>query len=374
MKILLIAGNLHQGGAQKSAILLACAFQNASYEIELIVLDSQQNDFFVVPPSIKTVRVELSFPTNLENHSFLPPLNIIKSTLMAATDLLSIKRSISNSNADLYIALESHVGVLVGLVTSYKKPLIISERVHPQFHPVVKPLSYFQKIVYRRKNIFLHAQGPVISDWLSRRYGKDVKTIPNFVPRPSTDLTKPRSQTVICVGRYAWQKGTDLLIEAWSRIPQDLRRDWSLLFFGSGEIEPYVKLIDSLNVGDSIKLNSEVSNVESIYETAGIFVSASRYEGFPNALAEAMAHGLPSLTTDNPSAVRELTMQGKLALLVNVDIDSIALGLAKLISDKESRDYFSQAGVEVLETFGESQVLGLWKGFIESITKAFPNI
>ena len=185
--------------------------------------------------------------------------------------------------------------------------------------------------------------------------------------------TESRTQTVISIGRYAWQKGTDLLIEAWSRVPQGVREDWTLLIFGSGDKKRYSSQANLLKVSDSVVLNSEVIDVSTLYETSGIFVSASRYEGFPNALAEAMAHGLPSLTTDNPSAVRELTKDGKLAMLVPIDIDAIAHGLVKLIEDEESRQYFSRSGVEVSNLFSEAIIIDLWNQFFLDILEKFPE-
>jgi glycosyltransferase involved in cell wall biosynthesis len=367
VKIVLIVDNLKQGGAQKSALMLAESFHNNGYETELLVLDSAKSDFFKIYAPIKVERIELLFH-NARVSKFNNSLRtLFLIPYFATRDLAVVRRYLKNSNADLFLAIESHVGVLIGLVVPFKKPLIISDRVHPCFHPVVRPLKYFQRKVYAKNNVYLHAQGLLISTWLEKQYLKKVRIIPNFIHSPLKISSSTRTKTVVSIGRYGWQKGTDVLIEAWSQIPKNIRSNWSLVFYGAGNKEKYNSLIAQFKIFDSVKLYSARTNLEPLYEKAGIFVSASRYEGFPNALGEAMARGVPSLSTDNPSAVRDLTRNGELAMLVGLDSSDIAQGLTELMQDEKLRLFYSQSGTEVTTLFGEEIVLGAWSDFFRDI-------
>jgi GalNAc-alpha-(1->4)-GalNAc-alpha-(1->3)-diNAcBac-PP-undecaprenol alpha-1,4-N-acetyl-D-galactosaminyltransferase len=360
IKLLLIVDNLHQGGAQKSAINFAMAFSRIGYVVTVLILDSADTDFFTIPSDCKIVRVPLKFPNRGFEFRKSQPLKFIKMGYFALSDLWKIQKTLKNICADINMAIESHVGVIAGAVTPKGKPLIISERVHPQFHPVVPPLSYLQSVVYRRKNVYLHAQGSVISNWITERYGKIPKTIPNAIPKPVQSLGNYESRVVLSLGRYGWQKGTDMLLEAWCSIPLTIRKGWRLEYYGSGDRDRYIHMLSDLHIADSVSLNLASVDTDRLMQSASIFVLASRYEGFPNALAEAMARGIPCLTTDNPSAVRDLTQDGKLASLVKMDSHSLAEGLIELITSADERKRLSKRGKQVLEIFSEEKITRQW--------------
>lgn len=130
---------------------------------------------------------------------------------------------------------------------------------------------------------------------------------------------------VLAVGRLHRQKGFDTLIRAFGIARAEL--DCRLVILGEGgERQALEKRAEESGLAYDIDLPGFCDNPFALMARAGAFVLSSRWEGFPNALIEAMACGAPVIATDCPSGPREI-MEGGIAPLVPVD-DAEALGAA----------------------------------------------
>ena len=156
---------------------------------------------------------------------------------------------------------------------------------------------------------------------------------------------------LIGVGRLTAQKGFDTLIEAFARVVSK-HPDWRLVIYGEG---PDRTELESLR--DALALQAEVSlpgltrNIDAAFAEASIFVLPSRFEGYPNALLEALAVGLPVIATSAPGGASEILERGKYGLLVAPD-DAVALASAldRMMSDPALRAaYGAQAQKAVVE-------------------------
>src|SRR5690606_22940547 len=108
--------------------------------------------------------------------------------------------------------------------------------------------------------------------------------------------------------------------------------DWALHIIGDGvNRNAYESLIKSLNIEHKVKLLGNKTNVDTYYNESSVFVFTSRFEGFPNALTEAMYFGLPSISTDCPSGPSELITDGYNGFLISVeDQQALEVQLKKL--------------------------------------------
>lgn len=166
----------------------------------------------------------------------------------------------------------------------------------------------------------------------------NVSVIPDplsFSRKKSSSLTRKR---VISIGRYAYQKGVDLLLQAWAIIEKDYP-DWELVYFGQGDKTPYVQQMNELGI-DTCRclLNDKTSDVMKELQDSSLFVLSSRFEGFGMVLAEAMACGLPVISFDCKSGPSEIISEGEdgyLAPPENVDI--LAERMSYMIANPELR-------------------------------------
>lgn len=153
-------------------------------------------------------------------------------------------------------------------------------------------------------------------------------------------LSKKR---IVSIGRYAYQKGVDLLLKVWTIIEKDYP-DWELSYYGQGDREPFLQLSKELNLDlGRCHLNDKTTNVQQELFDSSIFVLTSRFEGFGMVIIEAMACGLPVVSFDCKSGPSEIISDGENGFLVSVgDVDALAEKLSVLMNNHELRLQFGE--------------------------------
>lgn len=109
--------------------------------------------------------------------------------------------------------------------------------------------------------------------------------------------------------------------------------------------------------------------IEKDIYNAGIFVLSSNYEGMPNALMEAMALGLPCISTDCPvGGPKTLIKNGENGLLVPVgDEEALSIAILKLIEDNELSQKIANNALKISEKFNPNIINQQWEDFINKI-------
>ena len=169
------------------------------------------------------------------------------------------------------------------------------------------------------------------------------------------------------MGRLAKQKGFDLLIEAYSRSRLS-QQGWHLAILGEGdERRALLKQAADLGVTDSVSLPGYVGNVGSWLEQADIFVLSSRYEGFPNALLEAMQMGRACISFDCLSGPRDLLAGGRHGVLVPAeDVAGLSAALRDLAGDAERRRSLGARARSAMGALAPSRIYGKWVDLIDA--------
>ncbi len=133
-----------------------------------------------------------------------------------------------------------------------------------------------------------------------------------------------RGRLLASVGRLARSKDQETMLRALTRLPKDYR----LVIFGEGRQRPRLEaLVQELGLGDRVDLPGYASNPFAHVARADLFLLSSRFEGFPNALLEATALGIPAVSTDCPSGPHELLDGGRYGELVPIG-DALAMAAA----------------------------------------------
>lgn len=196
----------------------------------------------------------------------------------------------------------------------------------------------------------------------------NIRVIPNPITINTDRRTLCNNKQVIAVGRYTYQKGFDLLIEAWS-IVQKNHPDWNLHIYGAGDQSSYVKLASEMQITSSISFHGATENITEKYLDSSIFVLSSRFEGFGLVLAEAMSVGLPCVSFACPCGPRDIIKDGEDGILCkNGDIVSLADAICKLISDTNLRHNMSQKAYNNIQRYTIENIMTLWHQlFTESV-------
>lgn len=185
-----------------------------------------------------------------------------------------------------------------------------------------------------------------------------------FYPEQTSDCT---AKEVIAVGRYAYQKGFDLLIETW-RIVAQKHPDWNLRIYGGGDRSDFLALKDKYHL-DTLYLEEQTPDIIRNYCRSSIFVLSSRYEGFGMVITEAMSCGVPPVSFTCPCGPRDIIDDGKNGLLVeNGNIEMLAEKICYLIENDEIRRKMGQQARIDVERFKIEQIAEQWKQLFESLT------
>lgn len=318
-KLLIITPALTMGGMERASVNFANSIAKKGKEVYLVVV-FKKNHFFEIDKRVKIIE-----PENFN----ISKLSIFKT-------IKFIRNSILEINPITTIVIGQFYGALTMLgAIGLKNNVYISERSSPLLkwplrQRIVNRLSYWLK-----SPDGIIAQTNIAKSYQQKYYGKKVKieVIPNPLRKIKLYPQIVRENNILAVGRFNDPlKGFDLLIESFALLKDT---GWRLVFAGGDEEgEDLKKLADEYGVLDKIKFLGKVKNIDEVYARAGMLVMPSRSEGFPNALCEAMAAGLPVVSFDFVAGPRDIITHNVNGVIVeNGNTKQLAFAIESLIEN-----------------------------------------
>ena len=196
-----------------------------------------------------------------------------------------------------------------------------------------------------------------------------VAYVPNFlvsVP-PETDPAH-REKTVIAVGRLAWVKGFDRLIDLFARIHPAFP-DWKLKIVGGGdEYDALRSRIDACNAASYITLTGKLapSRVIAEMQRAAVYALSSYTESFPFVLLEAMSCSLPIAAFNTRGGLEMIVNDAENGFLAESD-DAFLSALSRLMGDEELRTAMGKKSRELSSRYTSKAVAETWYQLIEDL-------
>ena len=196
---------------------------------------------------------------------------------------------------------------------------------------------------------------------------QNVLIIPNplaIFPKETSSLD---NKQIIAVGRYAYEKGFDMLIESWEKV---LKRypDWILKIYGIDIIKNLTPIIQDKDLQGSIIPMDSTPQIYQAYQDSSIYVCSSRFEGFGMTLIEAMSCGVPCISFDCPHGPRNIITDGKNGYLVEPEnVEALAERICHLIEHEELRKEMGKAARKRAEDFQEDKIMQKWVDLFENI-------
>jgi glycosyltransferase involved in cell wall biosynthesis len=216
-------------------------------------------------------------------------------------------------------------------------------------------------------------QTKALLPWASAimRGRRHIEAIPNPV-RPMNGYARALpgdTKSIVSVGRLAPQKGHDVLLRAFAAVARE-HPGWTLTIVGEGPERPALQaLASALGIADRVRFTGTLPEPGEVLVKADFFVMASRYEGFPNALLEAMACGLPVISTSSVGA-QEIVTDGHDGLLTPIDDEAaLADAMRRLIEDPQLRERLGRNGAEVSERYSLERIVERWDTAISAASR-----
>jgi glycosyltransferase involved in cell wall biosynthesis len=373
-RLMVIVHSLGGGGAERVTANLANHWAGRGWEITVVTLAPIGVDFYELHPAVTRISLGLAGNSRSAVHGVWQNVRRV----------IALRRALRKARPDVALGVMTSANVILAFAA---RGLGIKAVGSEHVHPPTFPLSPFWERV--RKRAYGLLDGLVVltretADWFeARTKARRVTVIPNAAPWP-LPAHEPRigparvcdagRRMLLAVGRLVEEKGFDYLLVAFGELAQE-HPDWDLVILGEGpqraELESQVM---GAGLGERVFLPGRVGNPGEWYEHADLYVMSSRYEGFGNTLAEALAHGLPAVSFDCDTGPRDIIRHDIDGLLAPPgDVASLAAALGRLMGDADMRGRFAARAVEARERFSIERVAGKWEALFEEIGRASPG-
>jgi glycosyltransferase involved in cell wall biosynthesis len=368
MKILIFISSMSSGGAERVVASLASYWRSKGCHVCVATIASEESDFYAIPDGVERVSLSLTSSSN----------GVFKAAWWNWKRVRALRRLLRSFGPDVAVSFMDQSNVLLAAAAVGLKSVRVigSERNHPPRLPMGRAWEVLRRIFYGRLHAVV-AQTGRTAEWL-RRYttAKHVVVIPNPVSIPLEDqsptIPPPRRQAdqkiLLAVGRLCHQKGFDILIRSFSSVASQFP-DWRLFIIGDGvdrsKLEEQVLV---LGMSDRILLPGRAGNVGQWYQAADLFVMSSRFEGFPNALLEAMAYGVPSLSFDCDAGPGDIILDGLNGLLVrDGDEHALARALARMMGDPGLRQNLARNAARIQVQYSREEIGMSWDSLFRKV-------
>lgn len=356
---------LERGGAERVVANLSGQFAAHGYEVA-IATEWQGEDEYEIDTRVRRVHVGLS--SRQEKH------NRIRKFL---DRIFNLRRFLKKADPDIVIAFARKANYRALTATiGMKLPVLISVRINP--------VGYYDFLSDRIQIplLFRRAAGCVFQtpdqrDFFPEYVRRKSRIILNpvndhFIGNEIPEISQKRQKVVVHSGRLVDFKNQCMLVRAFEQVHRK-HPDYVLKIYGpdsfDGTKQKLEQLIDQLDAHAYVHLMGSSSTLEKDMVYAAVAAYSSDYEGMPNVVLEAMALGLPVVSTDcPPGGPRMVITPEENGLLVPVgDEHALAAAVNRLIEDRDFAEKLGKNAVQIGKRASSEKIFEEWRSYIEEI-------
>lgn len=365
MKILFVSRMFDQmaGGVERMAILLMNALVDRGHDVALFTWDRPEaRAFYPMRESIRWHRLNMGDPRYSAN------------VALRLARMYKFRRYAANVRPDVVVAYQHGAFLFAALSLARSGvPVVLAERNAPD------RLDHTSEGRHRRAmflSMRMAAAVTVQFESYIQRYPDPLRGRIVAIPNPvygadafaAPDADKAR-RTLLSVGRLSYQKNFSALVRAFASLEGDLP-DWQLRIVGDGEERRALQdMAEGLGIGPRVSLPGAMRDVAAEYCAADLFCLPSRWEGFPNALAEAMAHGLPVVGYRQCAGMSELVTPGRDGQLAegNGDPAALSAALKPLMEDAALRARMGMEARRIADVYRPQRSFDEWERLLKRV-------
>lgn len=353
MRIAIIAYLHGFGGAEKQLIMLGNQMVDRKHDVYMILV-SDDKICYHIDERIKIISIVFAencckFRTIINRFFYLN----------------KILRKIS---PDIVVNFNLQSAVMLAFLNKNKiGKLIYSERGDPDDDEYKGVLGLFRRISFPRLNGFVFQTDGAMNYFSDKRILTKSTVIPNacFLQNIKK-FNGVRKKKIVTIGRFHPQKNHELLIRAFARLSNEFQ-DYKLEIYGDGLLKHnLIDLVHKLGLTRSVTFMGNSRTVLEEIQNASLFVLSSNFEGIPNVLIEAMAMGLPCISTDcKPGGARLLIQNGVNGLITPLG-DEIALASAikQLLVNSTEASRLGNEAMKIADIFSPNNIYDKWESFL----------
>lgn len=356
-KIMFVIGCLSGGGAERVVTSVASALAEKGFIVSILTYYEAEGEYYYSP---KINRI------NISNGG------IVDFNKMSIFDKIKrIRKNIKNEKPDEIICFLPHPLVYTYfscLFSKYKKRISYAVRANPKKeNDLISKIQ--QKLCYKVKKIITQNKGQ--ANCFSKRLQKKIVVIPNPMYDELFETQKEYSTTVkniVSVGRLTDQKNYELSINA-MKIICDKYSNINYYIYGNGPLENRINtLIKEKKLEKRVFIMGFERNRNKIYDDKDIFIMTSKFEGMPNALAEAMCKGIPSISTNCEFGPSDLILNANMGILLDdFKVETLVNALEKVVNNYDEYVIKAKNAREILKKkYSFDKIMKKWIYMLEN--------
>ena len=342
-KYLFVIPSLSKGGAERVVSVLSSELTNQDREAVVVTHFFAENEY-PVDPKVKVIC--LSGLKEKDYRDRMSPFYLLKLAK-------KLKKAILSEKPDYILPFlwTTCIRTDIALKTSsLKKKVIQTVRNNPNQFPRKKMMKKYRDKLVKCSRITI-VQNEDQKKYFPEKFGDKIFVMPNPVSDSVFQIKRKLSDElfkIVAVGRLESQKNFPLLIRAVAELNKS-RKNIRLDIFGEGSLrEELQDLITKNGLDGIVTLRGRVNDYQTIYGDASAFVLSSDFEGMPNTLMEAMAVGLPCISTDCPTGPSDIIQNEVNGLLIPVNGNTELQEAVKKLMDQPQKA--AEMGVRAKES------------------------
>jgi glycosyltransferase involved in cell wall biosynthesis len=349
---------MRAGGAERVVSVLANSFAENKYRVAIIVSNNEES-FYPLDKEVYYEKMNLDF--NIKG--------VIKKIKVNISEISEMIKYLKRERPEVVISFIRNVPTIIACkVTGIK--VIISERNNPKHDPPNPVWRVLRRLVYPLAN------GIVFQTESAKKYfNKIIQNKSHIISNPLNpnlfDIkSRDKENIIVSIGRLVEQKDHETLIKAFSLI-KDIFPEFKLYIYGEGKLRRHLEyLISQYGLEKRVYLPGNTENIYYELSGAKLFVFTSIYEGYPNALIESMALGIPVISTNCEFGPSEIIEDGENGFLVSVrNHEELAKKIEYVLNNQELAQKISENAIKIKKELQIKDIFKKWKYVVDKVVE-----